>query len=106
MKYGLIAAGFFLVLITIGAIVIYARTGSRASIVMISGAAIFWIGAGLTLFGPQNRKVSRSSPPDAASDVWIESMTVIATPALPVGYIMGAGLLLLAVGFLFHAVSD
>lgn len=106
MKFALIATGFFFLFVTLSAVTLLVRTGSLASKIMVSGVAMFWIGVALLIFGPRAQVTDGQYPRGPTSEVSIQGVIVTETPSLPVGYIMLAGLMLLAAGYLVHALRE
>jgi hypothetical protein len=89
-------------LISVAAVILFVRTRSGAAIVMCAGMAVYWLGFALLFLGPK-KEIRYTSPMDnRESGVHRRSITVRKTPTLPVGFIMSAGLIIFAGGFLYY----
>jgi len=92
-----ITVSLFLVSLSLGTGILLFRTRSTASKVMGAGLVLFWLGTALAAWGPENT-ATRSEGPGV--------MVIQKSAILPVAYVMGAGILLFAGGFVFHATQS
>jgi hypothetical protein len=83
-----------------------ARIETLAAKIAFLGVVVLCVGIGLAIFGPVTREYHGPGPRESATEAFIQSYSVTQTSVFPVGYIMIAGLILLAAGFLVHVMRD
>ena len=87
--------------ISVATVIIYVRTRSKQSLVMCAGLALLWLGLIFAFFGP---KTTTTLGPELSAGGHTASITTIVSPSLPIGYLLGVGIVLFAIGFFAHAI--
>lgn len=102
MSFATVAAGFLLIVMAFVSVLLFLRTDTPGSRLMLAGVVVIWIGVLAAVLGPKFQDGYRVMPSGSKLGTVFREMLINEPPSLPIAGVMILGAVLVFSGYLLQ----